>query len=255
MRSVLTKSSDLLCFLWSKGLNAKDIHKEIFPVYGGKCCGSQLGVKCFADDEEVETEVRKWLRQQSKRFLCHGFRRTGKAIGQVYKCWWRICREINVFSRFEYHMFYILYPFVIYLLTHPLSSRETLRFWGTSRLNLQGRTVNREIDEYEAGGKLRPLWTTRRHITEDFLCNLCCDVRLSPLCRPHMGLLYQPQVIDVCGAVGGMRIGRGNRSTRRKPIVPLCPSQIPHDLTWNRTWTPTTNRLRYDTSFLEHYRW
>jgi hypothetical protein len=24
-------------FLWEKGLNAKDIHKEMFPVYGGKC--------------------------------------------------------------------------------------------------------------------------------------------------------------------------------------------------------------------------
>jgi hypothetical protein len=24
-------------FLWAKGLNAKDINKEIFPVYGGKC--------------------------------------------------------------------------------------------------------------------------------------------------------------------------------------------------------------------------
>jgi hypothetical protein len=24
-------------FLREKGLNAKDIHKEIFPVYGGKC--------------------------------------------------------------------------------------------------------------------------------------------------------------------------------------------------------------------------
>jgi hypothetical protein len=23
--------------LWAKGLNAKDIHKEIFPFYGGKC--------------------------------------------------------------------------------------------------------------------------------------------------------------------------------------------------------------------------
>jgi hypothetical protein len=27
----------VLRFLWSKGLNAKDIHKEMFPVYGGKC--------------------------------------------------------------------------------------------------------------------------------------------------------------------------------------------------------------------------
>jgi hypothetical protein len=39
-----------------------------------------------------------------------------------------------------------------------------------------------------------------------------------------------------CGAVGGMRIGRGNRITRRKPApVSLCPPQIPHDLTWERT--------------------
>jgi hypothetical protein len=24
-------------FLWAKGINAKDIHKGMFPVYGGKC--------------------------------------------------------------------------------------------------------------------------------------------------------------------------------------------------------------------------
>jgi hypothetical protein len=35
----------------------------------------------------------------------------------------------------------------------------------------------------------------------------------------------------------GDRIGRRNQSTRRKPApVPLCPRQIPHDLTWARTW-------------------
>jgi hypothetical protein len=34
------------------------------------------------------------------------------------------------------------------------------------------------------------------------------------------------------GEFGGMIIGRGNRSTRRKPApVSLCPPQIPHDLT------------------------
>jgi hypothetical protein len=33
------------------------------------------------------------------------------------------------------------------------------------------------------------------------------------------GVLYKPQMIDDddCGAIGGMKIGRGNRSTRRKP--------------------------------------
>jgi hypothetical protein len=24
-------------FLWARGLSAKDIHKEIFPLHGGKC--------------------------------------------------------------------------------------------------------------------------------------------------------------------------------------------------------------------------
>jgi hypothetical protein len=24
-------------FLWAEGLNAKDMHKEVFPVYDGKC--------------------------------------------------------------------------------------------------------------------------------------------------------------------------------------------------------------------------
>jgi hypothetical protein len=58
-------------------------------------------------------------------------------------------------------------------------------------------------------------------------------VRLSPLCTSGtVGLLYQPRMIDDddYGAVGGMRIGRGNRSTRRKAApVPL------YDLTWDRT--------------------
>jgi hypothetical protein len=47
-------------FLWGKGLNANDIHKEKCPVYGGKYFSrSHLGGKHFADEEEVQTEVRK----------------------------------------------------------------------------------------------------------------------------------------------------------------------------------------------------
>jgi hypothetical protein len=55
--------------------------------------------------------------------------------------------------------------------------------------------------------------------------------------RPLFGLLYQLRMIDdECRGVHGMRIGRGNRSTRREPVpVPLCPPQIPRDLTWDRT--------------------
>jgi hypothetical protein len=45
------------------------------------------------------------------------------------------------------------------------------------------------------------------------------------------GLLYQSQMTDDgdFGEIGGMKIGRGNRSTRRKPApLPLCQPQIPH---------------------------
>jgi hypothetical protein len=37
LRSLLLKSNVLLCFLWAKGLNANDIHKEMIPGYGRKC--------------------------------------------------------------------------------------------------------------------------------------------------------------------------------------------------------------------------
>jgi hypothetical protein len=59
-------------------------------------------------------------------------------------------------------------------------------------------------------------------------------VRLSPIdTAAIIGLFYQLQMIDDgdCGAIGGMKIGRVNRSTRRNPApVPLCPPQIPGDL-------------------------
>jgi hypothetical protein len=80
-------------------------------------------------------------------------------------------------------------------------------------LVLQHRGCDAIVLDYLGGGRLSPLGTSTT-----------------------IGLLYQPRMIDdECGAVGGMRIGRGNRSTRRKPaILPLCPPQIPHDLTWAR---------------------
>jgi hypothetical protein len=41
-------------------------------------CKNHLGSKRFADDEEVETKVWKWLRQQSKDFYAAGFGRLVK---------------------------------------------------------------------------------------------------------------------------------------------------------------------------------
>jgi hypothetical protein len=71
--------NSLLCFLWTKGFNAKDIHKEVFLVYGEKCLSHKAvhiwvekfsqGLSKVADDE---TDVQMWLRQQSKDFYASG---------------------------------------------------------------------------------------------------------------------------------------------------------------------------------------
>jgi hypothetical protein len=62
-------------------------------------------------------------------------------------------------------------------------------------------------------------------------------VRLSPLgTSATVSPIVPASDDDECGAVGGMRIGKGNRSTCRKPApVPLCPPQIVLDLTKDRT--------------------
>jgi hypothetical protein len=75
-----------------------------------------------ADDARLTAEVTETT---VKRLLCCRFRRTGKAMGQVHQCWWRICEEMFFFFfSFECHMFYILHQFMTYLLTLP---RITLR--------------------------------------------------------------------------------------------------------------------------------
>jgi hypothetical protein len=77
--------------------------------------------------------------------------------------------------------------------------------------------------------------------------------------RPRIGLLYQPRMVDdECGAVGGMKIGRGNRSIQRKPAaVPLCQCHFVHHNSTSpgldsnpgrRGGNPATNRLSYGTA-------
>jgi hypothetical protein len=75
-------------FLWVKGFNAKDIHKEIFPVSGGKCLLCKVahnwvekcsqGCSKVADDArpghpvEIVTEA-MCSGKTVKRHLCGGF--------------------------------------------------------------------------------------------------------------------------------------------------------------------------------------
>jgi hypothetical protein len=61
------------------------------------------------------------------------------------------------------------------------------------------------------------------------------------------------------GEIGGMMIGKGNRSTRRKPAtVPLCPPQTPHACPnanpGRRGGKPATNHLSYGTASHLHLR-
>jgi hypothetical protein len=56
------------------------------------------------------------------------------------------------------------------------------------------------------------------------------------------------------GEIGGMVIGKGNRSTRRKPApLPLCPPQTPHSCLdanqGRRGGKLATNRLSYGTGY------
>jgi hypothetical protein len=62
-------------FVWAKGLNAKDIHKDIFPVYCVKCLSRKAINIWFEKFSQGHSEVAdnarpgaKWLRQQSKDF-------------------------------------------------------------------------------------------------------------------------------------------------------------------------------------------
>jgi hypothetical protein len=80
LECTIEEKRSVVRFLYAKGLNVEDVHKEIFPVYGGKCLSRkavhnwvEIFSQRFADDEEVETEVREWLRRQSKDFYIAGF--------------------------------------------------------------------------------------------------------------------------------------------------------------------------------------
>jgi hypothetical protein len=79
----------------------------------------------------------------------------------------------------------------------------------------------------------------------------------STITEATTGLVYLSGMTmdDERGAVGGM-IGRGNRSTRRKPApVPFCSPQIPHELKRDRTRVTAvgSQRLSYDTTCHQHY--
>jgi hypothetical protein len=91
-------------FLWAEGLRAKDIHKEWLLFTVGSVSrlkrfktGSSNSLKDVRKSQTMPYQIALLRLGQKQRPLCCGFRRTGKAMGQVYQCWWKICQEINAF--------------------------------------------------------------------------------------------------------------------------------------------------------------
>ena len=77
-------------------MEAKDIHKEMLPMYDEHACHvrqsingcrSSLSGERFPDDDAVERAVRAWFRQQLKEFYAAGFQ------GQVFKFVWRLLKN------------------------------------------------------------------------------------------------------------------------------------------------------------------
>jgi hypothetical protein len=166
-------------------------------------------------------------------------------------CYSHLILFLSFSSFVSLHIYYVLslyfHYFSIYLLrfitffTPVLSCFYILAFFLS--LNIHPARM------WRIRGVLPPRSPVRvYHHTDDFPS--LSGVTLSPLSTAvATDLLYQPQMIDDgdYGATGGMKIGRGNRSTRRKPApAPLCPPQIPYDSNPNRRGgKPATNRLSY----------
>jgi hypothetical protein len=97
------KQRSFVLFCGQKNCVQRIVINKCSLCYGGKCLSRiaiQNWVEKFsqgrskvADDSRTGAEVAETT---VKRFVCCSFRRTSKAIGQVYQCWWRICREIKV---------------------------------------------------------------------------------------------------------------------------------------------------------------
>jgi hypothetical protein len=104
LTSTLTKSSVQLCFSCGKkdSIQRMVIKKYLLFTVGNACgvkrftAGSRIALKEFRKSHMMKRRCRSGWDKSPKIFCC-GFRHTGKAMGQAYQCWWRACREINVF--------------------------------------------------------------------------------------------------------------------------------------------------------------
>jgi hypothetical protein len=81
---------------------------------------------------------------------------------------------------------------------------------------------------------------TQESVTHSDVCFSLCLTMLSVMRL----FSVDDRMINGYGTAGGMRIGREDQSTQRKPTsVPLCPQQIPRSLIRGGIWGPALGIL------------
>jgi hypothetical protein len=111
------EQGSIVRLLWGKGLSAKDIYKEMFLICGGKCLSRKAvhnWVEKFSQGRskvvDDETEVRKWLRQQSTDFYAVGFAALVKLLDKCVTVGGGYVEKYNAFfpvSNIKYFTFYV----------------------------------------------------------------------------------------------------------------------------------------------------
>jgi hypothetical protein len=121
-------------FLWAKGMAAKNIHKEMLPMYGEHCLSRQAVHNCVHKFSEERTSIKDEHRvgrpveiaTPAKNFMPQ-VSRDCEMVGKVFKFVWRLCWKINVVCMSFVSAFVCFHSrFVTYLLTSPHTSPLTL---------------------------------------------------------------------------------------------------------------------------------
>ena len=112
-------------FLWAKVMAAKDIHKEMLPMYGEHCLSRQASSKTTSFGGTLSWQwcggmcsVRV-VQTATTRILRHRFSGASETVGEVFKFVWRLHWKINAVCMSLSPLVYFKSRFVTYLLNFP----------------------------------------------------------------------------------------------------------------------------------------
>jgi hypothetical protein len=123
------------------------------------------------------------------------------------------------------------------------------RDWGNQRkTTVKIAGLSAEIMSWNPPGYEAGMLPTRRWCSSGGLRKFFPFLFFCYLTTLSVSLLYSvgDGMINEYTTDNGMRIGKGNRSTRIKPIpVLFCPPKISHNLTRDWTWAAKVDRAKY----------